>query len=79
VGEKFGGSINRVRTIDALGRRDALFHVSPLINRQLIMVIDGQEDPLIRHRDYRVEISATIILIETQLIMKFFPPLSLQL
>jgi len=74
VGEKFGGSINRVRTIDALERRDALFHVSPLINRQLIMVIDGQEDPLIRHRDYRVEISATIILIETQLIMKFFPP-----
>lgn len=53
-GEKFGGSINRpVRTIDAFGRRDALFHVSPLINRRLIMVIDGYEDPLIRRRDYR--------------------------
>lgn len=35
------------------------------------MVIDGQEDPLIRRRDYRVEISATIILIEMQSIMKF--------
>lgn len=35
------------------------------------MVIDGQEDPLIRRRDYRVEISATIILIEMHLIMKF--------
>lgn len=34
------------------------------------MVIDGQEDPLIRRRDYRAEISAAITLIEMQSIMK---------
>lgn len=65
---KFGGSINR--TIDALGYRDALFHVSRLINRRLITVIDEQEGPLIRHRDYRTKINAAIISIERQLIVR---------